>query len=182
MIAGNTLTDNNEIQAPSTAGGAFGFGIAIAGGSHDIVTKNLVTGNVAAGIAVTDLNDFAPTNNEITANRLIGNGTDLAYFAASGGVLTTKGNCFAGNVFTSSFPRSIETAMGCSTSAAKAPSTGSVVRGLPSLPAQPTGLDYTKVVPPSPQPTIANAATAPAVPADSPVTTVNVAAITVPVR
>lgn len=141
-----------------------------------------MTGNLAAGIAVTDLNEFAPTNNVITANRLIDNGTDLAYFAASGGFLTTKGNCFAGNVFTSSFPRSIETTMGCSTSTVKAPSTGSVVRGLPSLTAQPPGLDYTKVVPPSPQPTMANAATAPAVPADSPVSTVNVAAITVPVR
>lgn len=173
VIAGNTITYINEIQAPSTAGGAFGFGIAIAGRSHDIVTKNLVTGNVAAGIAVTDLNDFAPTNNEITANRVIGNGTDLAYFAASGGVSTAKGNCFAGNVFTSSFPRSIETTMGCTTSTAKAPSTGSVVRSLPSLPAQPPGLDYTKVVPPSPQPTMANAATAPAVPADSPLTTVD---------
>ena len=173
-IIGNTVTSNNELRSPATAEGAFGYGIAIAGGSRNTVIRNLVSGNTNVGVAVTDLNGFIPSGNRITANRVTGNGVDLAYFAEGGASWKAQGNCFEANTFTTSYPKAVERSMRCRASS------GTVVSGLPRLAGQPGGIDYTEVAVPPSQPSMPGAATAAPAPADDPVTRIDLSRIAVP--
>lgn len=176
VIAGNIVEDNNDTSAPSTAEGAQGFGIAIAGGTRNRIVRNLVRRNASVGIAVTDLNAYEPAGNEVSQNVLEGNGTDLAFFDSRGSVsLPSRSNCFSNNTFTISKPVDIETSMGCPGSDRNVDNTGAVAVQKPA-----PNVDYRKVAAPPAQPEMPNAANAPAVPASPAPPAIDLAAVTLP--
>ena len=113
-IYGNTIANNNSVIAPEQASGGFGIGIAIGGGVANDVYGNNVTGNEFVGILVTSLDGFRPENNIIEGNRVLGNGTDLAFFTDSDET-TTDGNCFLGNETSSTSPADLQTVTVCAT-------------------------------------------------------------------
>jgi len=171
LVAGNRVTDNSEPVSPKSEG-AFGYGIAIGGGSGNTVAKNLVTGNSAYGVVITSLDGYAPTNNCVRENRLARNGVDIAYaprVADSGGAgnsgtyggtsgdggsgssSVAAGNGFDGNDFATAFPAGIQDAFHCGASVAPAPS-----GVLPASPAQPPGATWRSIPAPPDQPTMPN--------------------------
>jgi hypothetical protein len=157
-IAANRVLDNDDPGAPATGQGAFGYGIAITGGTGDLVTKNRVTGHDGGGILLVDFGRFAPQDNRVEGNVLAGNLVDLLFVVAGNAVAAT-GNCFGGNTFTTSSPNSIESTFPCNGTASGAPS--SSLAGI----AAPAGPDFrTQPAPPSQQ-TMPDAANAPARPA-----------------
>ena len=175
VIAGNLVADNNEPDSPSTGGGAFGFGIAIGGGTDNRVLHNRVTGNRTGGIVITDLNDYEPAGNRVEGNVAEGNGVDLGYYLSVGANVASSGNCFTANTFTTSGPEAIEAVMPCTGGAGQVtsdPSRFSVT--------EPPGIDYRKVPLPGPQPSMGSALTAPAVPAVDLMPNVDLATIVVP--
>ncbi|MGD9705333.1 MAG: right-handed parallel beta-helix repeat-containing protein [Acidimicrobiia bacterium] len=173
VVAGNLVVDNADPDAPNIARGFFGGGIAIGGGTANTIVKNRVSGHPAFGIGVLPLGDYEPERNTVLGNVLEDNGVDLAYLAAQGTV-TTKGNCFAGNSFTTSVPAGIETAMPCP--GADRP----LEPASYELPAAPPGVDYRAIPAPAAQPTMPDAATAPPSSASSTPPAVDVDAIVVP--
>ena len=171
VVAGNWVHDNDDPQSPEIARGYFGGGIAIGGGTKNLVTKNLVTGHDGVGIEVTPLNENNPENNRIIGNVATGNTVDLSYGVKGGKAL---GNCFEGNTFDTSDPKDIEKVLPCTPVAGE---------GIPepthARPPAPKGVDYRDVPKPGPQPTMKNPDTAPALPAGPP-PKVDLASITVP--
>lgn len=111
VVAGNSVTDNDDPAAPPVPNGFFGGGIAVGGGTRNLIVRNLVTGHSFAGIILTALNDFLPENNRIEGNVLSGNLWDLVY--APEGATGPGGNCFTGNTFAHSAPATIEAALPC---------------------------------------------------------------------
>ena len=177
VLAANLVADNNELNAPAQAKGAFGLGIAVGGGAANQVLNNRVVGNRSIGIALTDLDGYAPERNQIKGNSLEGNGTDLAYYlGAVKPAAAALANCFAGNQFLSSSPAAIESALPCGTNSANANRPGAT----PPFVAGASSLDYRKVPLPGPQPTLANAVSAPARPAVDVPPAVDIAALQVP--
>ncbi len=174
VIAGNAVIDNAEAGAPEQGKGAFGIGIAIGGGGKDLITHNLVAGHVAYGIGITDLDSFSPENNRIEANTLDGNSVDLAYFLTDPAVVPA-GNCFVGNVFTSSVPKAIEQVFGCKGSPTGSPSSQ------PRFPVAPKGPDYRTVSAPGVQPNMPDV-NSPAVAAAKVAPVVDVTKISTPKR
>lgn len=176
LVAGNLVTSNDNPQTPTQnlSTDVFGYGIVIGGGSDDIVMVNRVTGNTAAGVLVSDLDGYHPARNIIRDNVVSTNGTDLAFTAGGGGVLSVAGTCFAGNTFATSLPAGIETTLPCG----GGPPSVSVAAL--NQPASPAGVDYTTLPAPSPQATMADAASAPAVAALGLGQAPPVASITVP--
>ena len=146
IVVGNIVEENDDPGAPAIPKGFFGGGIAIGGGTRNVVTRNIVRGNPFVGIGLLTLDAFQPENNTITSNVVTGNGTDLAY--APTGATSTAGNCFSGNTFVTSNPNSIETVMACGS-----PST---LTSAPTLaqPKAPPGVDYHTIPAPGPQPTM----------------------------
>jgi Right handed beta helix region len=157
-IAANRVLDNDDPNAPATGQGAFGYGIAITGGTNDVVTKNLVTGHDSGGILITDLGRFPPQGNRVEGNMLTGNRVDLA-FVVVGNPGPASGNCFAGNTYSTSTPESIEARIPCTGVGSGGPSLS-----VPSLGA-PGGADFRTLPAPPSQPNMPNATTAPAQPA-----------------
>lgn len=150
IVAGNIVSDNDNANAPKIPDGFFAAGIAVGGGTKNTIIRNKVSGHGGAGIIVLSMNVFEPSDNRITENVLADNGTDLVYSSKKDG---SAGNCFVGNIFTTSSPSKIESVMGCDK-----PST---VRATPfSLPRAPAGPSFKDVPAPKPQSTMKNAATA----------------------
>lgn len=145
-VVGNVVADNDNPDAPVIPNNFFGVGIAIGGGTKNVVARNLVTGNAGAGIMVLQLNEFAPLDNRIDGNTATGNGSDLVY--APDDRTTAGGNCFTGNTFDTSVPDDIETAMACDGSG----TLGAVPKL--TLPTAPAGPDYRTLPAPPPQPTM----------------------------
>ncbi len=172
-IAANRVLDNDDPTAPATGEGAFGYGIAITGGTSDVITKNRVTGHDGGGILLTDLGRFPPQGNRVEGNVLAGNRVDLA-FVVTGDAAGASGNCFAGNTFASSTPDSIETRVPCAGFGSGGPS--------PSLAPldAPAGPDFRTLPAPPSQPNMPNPTTAPAQPAVDVDWHVDVNALTVP--
>lgn len=110
-VVGNRVLTNNNSDAPHVPDGAFGLGIAVGGGTQNVVMRNLVTGNVVAGIAVMSLGRYQPEGNRIEGNVATGNGVDLAL--ANIDSSQSRGNCFVGNTFATSLPQGIEKALLC---------------------------------------------------------------------
>ena len=104
-IAANRVLDNDDPGAPSTGAGAFGYGIAITGGTADLVTKNRVTGHDGGGILLIDLGRFA-TEQPGRGKRQ----PTTVSISPSCRRQRRRGdrNCFSGNTFTTSSPVSIE--------------------------------------------------------------------------
>jgi hypothetical protein len=177
VIAGNLVMDNDAPESPATPEGAFGYGIAIGGGNSNQVVRNRVMNNSNVGIAVTDLNDFLPSNNKIDGNVVQNNGTDLAYYLNSKPDVPAAGNCFTNNEFASSSPIDIETVLACTSVAPDAthPSEATKFRVVPA-----PDVDYRTVPAPGEQPNMVDPATSKAVPARNLPPKVNLASILVP--
>ncbi|MGK4579181.1 right-handed parallel beta-helix repeat-containing protein [Kitasatospora sp. HPMI-4] len=107
VIAGNVVADNNAADTPEQADGGFGIGIGIGGGTGNRVQRNLVRGNQAAGVVVTDPPGHPASGNSVEGNRTVGNGTDLVLASAD------PGNCFTGNQPATQSPDGLEGLAGC---------------------------------------------------------------------
>ncbi|MER5867820.1 right-handed parallel beta-helix repeat-containing protein [Kitasatospora sp. NPDC002040] len=129
VIAGNTVTDNNDDRSPEQADGGFGIGIGIGGGSTNTVTRNLVRGNAAAGLLLRDVQGYRAGGNTVDGNLVRGNGADLVATAAD------PGNCVGAN---SGAPSASCTPGPVATEPARAAvPPGVSFRTLPAPPAQP---------------------------------------------
>jgi hypothetical protein len=134
-LSDNSIHDNNRVNdaTPGTllAGLPSGTGILLFGVDDALITKNRIVNNDLTGIAVVDAclafagtgfdcsvdptvtpeypADQDATNNQITHNVLIDNGTNpspgaFALAASDLGLLSTgAGNCYSKNVFGTSF-------------------------------------------------------------------------------
>lgn len=171
VVAGNLVVDNDDPETPPIPDGFFGVGIAVGGGTENLVVRNRVEGNDVAGIVVIPLNEFEPLDNRVEGNVLADNGVDLLYAGSSS---TGGGNCFSGNEFTTSIPESVETVLSCTGSGAVEP-----LRW--SQPEDPEGIDYRAVPAPPPQPTMPESAMLP-IGGAGPVPAVDVDAIALPER
>ncbi len=180
VIAGNLVEDNQDPGAPSAAQGGSGLGIAVGGGERNRVLRNRVRGNVNAGIVVTDLAGYQPSSNEVRENVLTGNGVDLALYASDGGsAVPARSNCFAGNQFRTSLPRSIETVAGCPPTGPGS-TTGDISSGPLQLQPGAPNVDYRTVPLPPAQPSMPDALSARRAPASAAVPLVDLSTITVP--
>lgn len=172
FIAANLVSNGTNPQSPAQAKGGWGLGIVVGGGTKNVVIKNRVFDNAAAGILVDSFGEFPPENNRIDGNVLKRNGVDLHYDVPASG--NASGNCFTGNQFTSSMPTTIEKTMPCP------PGTAALV-GTPFRPLVPAPNAPYKTLPAPPsQPSMPNAETAPAVPMAETVPKVDLVALTVP--
>lgn len=159
-LARNRILDNNDRRAPRSTEGGFGAGVAINGGSGNVLEDNLVTGHSEVGIIVLDSTDSVATNNTVRSNRLHSNAVALA-LQTSGGL--SQGNCFQDNRPTGrveSVPAGLQAATGrsCGTRV-------KVGAGRLRLLTPPPQVDYATLPAPPPQPNMPAAATAPARPA-----------------
>jgi plastocyanin len=171
-IVGNWVHDNNNTRAPAKIGTypAIGIGILLAGGSDNVVERNLVEGHDRYGIAVIpmiDRNLWLAGGNRVEDNHVRGSGVaDLALAAPAPGR-----NCFDGNTFGTSIPAAVEVVNGCGFS----PTGGgggdlSVTTSMLGVFAESRNEDYPEgnlleVPEPPPQPNMPNAAGAPPAPA-----------------
>jgi len=146
VVAGNLVSDNADPNAPKIAEGFAGGGIAIGGGTKNLVLRNRVVNNPVVGIVIMSLNDYLPLNNRVEGNVLGGNEVDLGY--GPNGTSSAGGNCFVGNTFVTAIPDGIEQVMGCGIT-----STLTSVSPFSSAPA-PDGPDYRSVPAPAAQPTM----------------------------
>jgi parallel beta-helix repeat protein len=160
MLTSNRIVDNDDRGAPASTEGGFGAGVAINGGSGNVVEDNLVVGHSEVGIIVLDSPDSVATNNTVRANRLDANAVALALQSAN---RLSQGNCFQDNHSTGrieSVPSGLQAATGRSCGTPVKVSAGRL-RILPS----PPEVDYRTVPAPPPQPNMPAASTAPARPA-----------------
>ncbi len=176
-IAGNLVEDNDDPNTPPAASGAFGFGIAVGGGERNVIVRNRVRGNGAAGIAITTLDDFVPSGNRVEGNEVSDNGVDLAFYSAIRNELKVATNCFTSNTFGSSLPADIEQELPCTG--------GDVNKSIqvdpqPFLLEGPPPFDYRKIPVPQPQPQMPEPLTSPASPATAMPPKVDVTTIKVP--
>lgn len=142
VVAGNLVVDNDSVDAPPIPKGFIGVGIAVGGGTENVIVRNRVEGHDAAGIALLTLGEFDPIGNRVEANILGDNGIDLVYAPES--ATGTAGNCFVGNTFASSMPQRIEDLMPCG-------SDGEVSAPVWSQAEPPDGPDYRDIPAPGPQ-------------------------------
>ncbi|MFC5667811.1 right-handed parallel beta-helix repeat-containing protein [Kitasatospora misakiensis] len=143
VIAGNVVVDNNAADTPQQADGGFGLGIGIGGGTANRVERNLVRGNRAAGVIVTDPPGHPASGNRVEGNQVDGNGADLVLGSVD------PGNCFSGNRPVTQSPDGLEAAAPC----------GGQGRGpLPlgrTAPVQaPPGVPFSQVAAPAAQPSL----------------------------
>lgn len=153
VIAGNVVADNNAADTPEQADGGFGIGIGIGGGTGNRVQRNLVQGNKAAGVVVTDPQGHPASDNRVEGNRVTGNGADLVLAAAD------PSNCFSGNQPTTQSPDGLEGLAGCG-----AGSRAALPMGRTAAVQAPPGIPFSQVPAPPAQPSMPDP-TAPAVPA-----------------
>jgi hypothetical protein len=126
-ITGNTIRGSGSTSTPANSplAGYIGIGIAVAGGADNVIANNTVTGSDRYGIVLyptiqRDDPPFAPAGNTVRSNVVRASGVaDLAVSAGSG-----PGNCFKGNVWSTSLPRVIERTYPCGPGASS-PSEGS---------------------------------------------------------
>lgn len=118
-IHNNLIVDNNNISAPGVglAGAYFGVGIAIAGGTNNVIYGNTVTDHALAGIVLSPLPDenlWLAAGNVAWGNTVTHDAEehprsfDIAQGATSG-----PGNCWADNTFGNSEPAMIEEIYSC---------------------------------------------------------------------
>ncbi|WP_234322807.1 right-handed parallel beta-helix repeat-containing protein [Streptomyces sp. NRRL S-350] len=143
VIAGNVVADNNAADTPEQADGGFGIGIGIGGGTANKVQRNLVQGNRAVGIVITDPPGHPASGNRVEGNRATGNGTDLALASPD------PTNCFTGNQPAVQSPDGLETVAGCA-----AQGRGPVPAGRTSPVQAPPGIPFSQVKAPPAQPSL----------------------------
>ncbi|WP_394614763.1 nitrous oxide reductase family maturation protein NosD [Lentzea sp. JNUCC 0626] len=91
-VVGNLVSDNAEALSPAQADGAFGLGLGIAGGTKNLVARNLITRNPGVGVALGSAEDMAPLDNRFSDNVITGNGEDVLYAASRRA--PGRNNCF----------------------------------------------------------------------------------------
>ncbi|WP_244215742.1 right-handed parallel beta-helix repeat-containing protein [Kitasatospora purpeofusca] len=153
VIAGNVVVDNNAADTPQQADGGFGIGIGIGGGTANRVERNLVRGNRAAGVVVTDPAGHPASGNRVEGNQVDGNGVDLVLASAD------PGNCFTGNRPGAQSPDGLETAAACG-----GQGRGPLAAGRPAPVQAPPGVPFSQVAAPPAVPSAVDPA-APARPA-----------------
>jgi hypothetical protein len=170
-VVGNLVVENDDPDTPEIPMGFFGAGIAVGGGTSNTILRNRVEGHDGAGIIVLPLGTYEPLGNTIRDNVLDGNRIDLVLRL---GTTPPGTNCFAGNRFTTSDPDRIETLLPCD---------GPMTVWTPGAyvpPDAPPGRDVRSMPLPPAQPSMPDAATAPARPAVGVPTFPDVDAIAVP--
>jgi hypothetical protein len=155
IVVGNLIEDNDDPLAPEVPDGLFGVGVAVGGGTRNTIERNVVRGHDGVGILVVGLDGFAPENNVVADNEVVGNAIDLGFDTPDGGRL---GNCFADNMFATSVPADIEVLLPCGDASA-APDGLTPVR-VPSPPS-PSAPDYRTLPAPPPQPSMPDPTTVP---------------------
>ncbi|MFB7470056.1 right-handed parallel beta-helix repeat-containing protein [Kitasatospora sp. NPDC056184] len=153
VIAGNVVVDNNAADSPQQADGGFGIGIGIGGGTANRVERNLVRGNRAAGVIITDPAGHPASGNRVEGNQVNGNGADLVLGSVD------PGNCFSGNRPEKQHPEGLEAAAACG-----GPARGPLAAGRAAPVQAPPGMAFSQVPPPPAQPSLADPS-APARPA-----------------
>lgn len=113
-IVGNLIYDNGNVEAPALAfeWAGQGNGIILAGGGESYVARNRVVDHPRSGIAVPpilDRNFYMSYDNRVEENVVEGSG--LADITLGGPA--ASGNCFPGNVHTSTLPPGLETLQPC---------------------------------------------------------------------
>jgi hypothetical protein len=125
-IVRNVVTRSGRERVPihTALAGFVGIGIAVAGGSDNIIRDNRVAGSERYGVAVFSTARYVtfnpgvrepgpawrPRRNRVTSNVVTGSGlTDLALASGSG-----PRNCFAANTAGTTLPRGLQT-RGCGT-------------------------------------------------------------------
>jgi hypothetical protein len=114
VIRGNVLANNGNPETPSygIAGAIIGHGVAIAGGTDNLIEGNEFAGNTDYGVVIHPLPDdnlWLPEDNVVRDNVFSDTGlADLALAAGSG-----TGNCFEGNDHSVSLPVMIEQTHAC---------------------------------------------------------------------
>lgn len=184
VFAGNWIHDNGNPDTPMRSEIwelAWGIGLVLAGGNDNLVTRNLVENNDTGGIATSlffDDNLWLASNNTVSDNVLRGNEIDLVLLTDFDGMagpvvleiepgepqVGADGNCFEGNTFTTSAPEDIETVAACGGGTEPLVGVPPLTVALASSPM--TGVDYQTMPAPPEQPTMPDAETAPARPAD----------------
>jgi hypothetical protein len=155
-VVGNLVIDNDDPDTPEIPMGFFGGGIAVGGGTSNMILRNRVEGHDGAGIMVVPLGAFDPLGNTIQDNVLADNRFDLVLRLLEGRPGT---NCFAGNVFRTSDPDRIEVSLPCGAG-------GTFWVDGPWVPlVAPPGRDVRDMPLPPSQPSMPDAATTPPRPA-----------------
>ncbi|MDP7507994.1 MAG: right-handed parallel beta-helix repeat-containing protein, partial [Acidimicrobiales bacterium] len=160
VIVGNYVHDNGNEDTPRKSADwdiGFGGGIVIAGGNDNLITRNLVTDNSFAGIALAvypDENLWLVERNTVKDNVVGGSVHDLFLMVwdPPGGPL---GNCFEGNTFETSIPADIETVAPCEGEAVAFED-----NGVPNF-GEFAVADHTTMAAPADQPTMPDALSAP---------------------
>jgi hypothetical protein len=172
VVAGNWVHDNDNLHAPAKPlqYPSYGIGIIVNGGRDDLVTQNLVEGHRNFGIAVLpspDRNLWLTGGNQIRDNVVRDSGdADLVLGWPAAG-----GDCFSGNVFSSSLPAAIEWRHGCGSwlrdaaGGSLGAEIGPLVRFLDARDGVIDVGDWRSQSPPGPQPQMPDARTAPPNPA-----------------
>ena len=181
-VVGNVVYDNNNPETPAidVAILAMGNGILVAGGNDNIIDRNLVYDHDFVGIGVVpyvDKNSWLASGNRVRGNVLRDSReADLGLSASP-----DARNCFAGNTFTTSAPLAIEQVAPCEGVATGDFNAGALDLAKLLTATHPPSRDYKTATPvPPAQPSMPDAATAPARPATDVPATVDLAAIAVP--
>jgi hypothetical protein len=207
-IVGNVVYDNNNHDSPAidVARRATGNGIIVAGGTENLIERNLVFDHDVTGIAVIPLDDEeAPGGFWMPAGNVVRDNTvedstlgDLAladaYVLAAGPLAAVFGfddpeeagvdldNCFEDNTFSSSGPADIEAVAPCEGERQGDPTEDAFdILELATLDDKPESGDYQTQPEPEPQENMPDADSASWEPAGSP-PPVDVAAIDLPER
>ena len=144
IVAANLIIDNDDPKTPEIPMGLFGVGIAVGGGTENIVRRNRIVGHDGAGIVVSRLGRFVPENNRIEQNVFATNRIDVVLQVDDA---TGLGNCFANNTFDTSDPRDIEQILACGAAPKTVPQStyrplsappGVAVNLMPGTPTQPS--------------------------------------------
>ncbi|WP_203433403.1 right-handed parallel beta-helix repeat-containing protein [Jiangella asiatica] len=146
LVVANVVTDNVQADSPAQAEGGFGVGIGISGGQENVIERNLIGGNAAAGSVLSGAEDVPALDNQFRSNRFAGNGVDIV--DASSERTPSSGTCLLDNGAASVAPDALAAAV-CPDGTPSAPGVTYEV------PAAPPGVPYLDVTMPVDQPGLA---------------------------
>ncbi len=144
VIVGNLVDGSGAEASPAQGRGAFGLGIAIGGGTNDLVARNRVVGSKWIGIVVTSLDGFVPSGVRLDGNVLTGNALDVSVYRTDFDI-PGSALCFIGNEITTAAPLDLVSAHPCG-----GPPGPSIASGPPVAPDVPRGIAPDQL--PSPPP------------------------------
>jgi hypothetical protein len=149
-VRGNLVADNNQVDTPQQPDGGFGIGIGVSGAVDTLLTRNRVSGNRTAGVAVSSSADLPPIGTRLVGNEVTGNGTDLWYAASD--LAPGRGTCVDGGRLRTTLPAGIAGRWRCPDGGPEAP-------GVPlQVVDDPVGIPFFEVVAPPDQPQMPAAA------------------------